>query len=60
MSRNRYILECKEKEYESLMQAQDVEIDTFWNVKLRVSEMRGADFTVEIDTFWNVKNLPVL
>ena len=55
--RNRYIVECKESQENTLNPAgSSVEIDTLWNVKTEKLIVIAMFDQVEIDTLWNVKH----
>ena len=56
LSRNRYILECKDSYLVAFVIDIHVEIDTFWNVKACREILHSCAAIVEIDTFWNVKH----
>ena len=52
---NRNIVECKDVYEVNATRADQVLIETLWNVKIKIEEMRKRACNVLIETLWNVK-----
>ena len=52
---NRNIVECKVFSDSTLGRFPPVLIETLWNVKIKIEEMRKRACNVLIETLWNVK-----
>ena len=52
---NRNIVECKEIRQQFFCNKVLVLIETLWNVKIKIEEMRKRACNVLIETLWNVK-----
>ena len=52
---NRNIMECKGRKAHNRRDAENVLIETLWNVKYILSKSAGSPVEVLIETLWNVK-----